>query len=143
MSDSERQAAEWECQQLLNRMIHLLDGGRWDELALCFTEDATFYRPADPNTAVVGRQAIHEAFSKRPPRITNHMLANSWFQDYTGQSMRAVSRVLVLSGSPAEKLPAPAEGKMMIGEFTDDFRKVDGQWLVSCRKGRIDLAFGG
>ncbi len=142
MSDNEQRVAEWDCQQLLNKMIHLLDGARWDELALCFTEDAKFYRPSDPVNAVIGRANIHDAFAKRPPKITNHLLSNCWFQNYTGSEMTAQSRVLVLSGNPGEKLPAPAEGKLMIGEFVDDFRNVDGQWLIACRKGRIDLAFG-
>ena len=143
MNGSDQQAAEWQCQQLLNKMIHLLDGGRWEELSMCFSEDASFYRPADPDNAVVGRANILDAFAKRPPRITQHMLANSWFENFTGATMRAHSRVLVMSGAPSEKLPAPAEGKLMIGEFTDDLRKVDGRWLVAVRKGKIDLAFGG
>ncbi|MGE3247201.1 MAG: hypothetical protein AB7J19_12825, partial [Beijerinckiaceae bacterium] len=78
----------------------------------------------------------------RPPRITNHMLANTWFEGYTGTEMQARSRVLLLSGSPAEKLPAPAEGKLIIGEFSDTLRKAGGQWLIAERKGRLDLAFG-
>ncbi|MGE3642696.1 MAG: nuclear transport factor 2 family protein [Beijerinckiaceae bacterium] len=142
MSSSEQRAAEWECQQLLNKAIHLLDSGRWDDLALCFTEDAAFFRPTDPNNGIIGREAIHKAFSSRPPRITNHMLANTWFEGYTGTEMQARSRVLLLSGSPAEKLPAPAEGKLIIGEFSDTLRKAGGQWLIAERKGRLDLAFG-
>jgi hypothetical protein len=142
MSDDERRAAEWDCQQLLNKMIHLLDNGRWDELAECFTEDAEFYRPSDPVNAVVGRAAIHKAFSGRPPSITSHQLASCWFQDYTGTELRAQSRILLMAGAASEERPAPANAKAFIGEFVDDFRKVDGQWLLARRKGRIDLAFG-
>ncbi len=140
--DSEQRAAEWDCQQLLNRMIHLLDQARWEELAQCFAEDAMFYRPSDPHNAVVGRANILEAFASRPAKITCHMLANCWFENFTGLSMRSQSRVLLLSGAASDSRPAAADGKMLIGEFIDEFRKIDGQWLIASRKGKIDLAFG-
>lgn len=142
MSDGERQAAEWECQQLLNKMIHLLDQGRWDELALCFTKDAKFFRPSDPVNAVVGRDNIHKAFSSRPPKITCHLLASCWFDNYTGTSLQAQSRILLMSGAASEDRPAAADPKIFIGDFVDEFSKVDGRWLVASRKGKIDLSFG-
>lgn len=142
MSNNEQQSAEWACQQLLNKLIHLLDQGRWEEVSKCFTDDAQFYRPSDPVNAVVGRANILEAFSKRPPKITTHLLSNSWFEGYTGSEITAQSRVLLVSGAASETRPAPADPKLFVGDFVDSFRKVDGQWLIAIRKGKIDLSFG-
>ena len=132
MSDDERRAAEWDCQQLLNKMIHLLDNGRWDELAECFTVDAEFFRPSDPVNAVVGRAAIHKAFSGRPPSITSHQLASCWFQDYTGTELRTQSRILLMAGAASEERPAPANAKVSVlvkGRFWPIFFSLQGVCL--------------
>lgn len=134
--------AQWECQQLLNRVNLLMDSARWEELAACYTEDATLIRPSDPFNGVEGRQSILASFKARQPRTSCHMLANSVFEVQTPEQVIATSRVWLITGEPTDRRPAQADNKLMVGTFVDLLVRVDGRWFIRQRRGSIELKYG-
>ena len=142
MTREETHLIQWECQQLLNRVMMLMDSARWEDLAACYTEDAVLFRPSDPDNGVEGREAILTSFRARAPRTTCHMLANSVFDVQSPLLVRATSRVLLISGEADQVHPAMAHRKLLAGTFIDDLAMVGGEWLIRRRVGSIELAYG-
>lgn len=132
---------QWECQQLLNRVMSLTDTCSWQELADCYTKDATLYRPSNATVAIKGRQSILESFTERAARVTNHMLSNCVFEVLSETSVRATSRVLLITGENDGSAVATADSKIMIGGFIDDLVLTDGTWFISQRKGSVNLKY--
>ncbi|MBR9791473.1 MAG: nuclear transport factor 2 family protein [Gammaproteobacteria bacterium] len=143
MDRQERAMIQLECQQLLNRATQLLDGGQWQALADCYTEDAVLFRPSDAEHGITGRDAIYQSFCARPPRSSCHIIANSVFDIITANNVVATSRVWLATGSASETLPVTAESNLMIGSFTDTLIRREDQWLIQSRKGSIELKYCG
>ncbi|MGL6160161.1 nuclear transport factor 2 family protein [Microbulbifer sp.] len=141
MDGQEKLLIEWECQQLLNRVTNLIDDARWQELAGCYTEDAVLFRPSDPDVGIEGRDAIIDSFQQRAPRLTRHFFTNSVFEVLSPVSVRATSRVLLLSGPAGETLPAPAAPTLLAGSFVDTLSRIEGRWLIARRKGSVELKY--
>lgn len=139
MTNTESMLIQWQCQQLINRVTNLVDQRRWQELALCYTEDATLFRPSDADIGIEGRAAILQSFTQRPPKTTCHLIANTEFRLESERSVVAESRVWLISGPVGETLPVSAEQKIMVGSFIDSMVLVDSQWLIKKRQGSIEL----
>jgi len=133
---------QWQCQQLINRVTNLLDQGRWEELAQCYTEDAVLFRPSDPNHGVEGRDAILQSFADRPSRTTCHLLGNTFFDVQSEHRVVATSRVWLISGPDSATHPVLAEQKILAGSFIDTLVNTGGQWLIQLRRGSIELKYG-
>ncbi len=141
VSREERNHIEWECQQLLNKVTTLTDRREWEALAQCYTEDALLYRPSDSSTAVKGREEILRSFTKRPPKETCHMLANTVFTVISKNEVKADSRVWLVSGEPNTELPIKSDSKLMIGSFCDELSFEKGSWYITERRGSIELKY--
>jgi len=133
--------AQWECQQLLNRITMLTDDCDWEQLANCYTEDGILFRPSDPNNGVQGRENILNSFKQRPPRRTCHVLANSVFTHNSETEIIAKSRVWLVSGEYEEDKMVGADSKLLVGTFTDTLVHQGDEWFIACRKGSIELAY--
>jgi len=128
-----------ECQALLNRAMLLTDQCDWKVLADCYTEDGTLYRPSDSTNAIVGKEAIYKAFCSRADKATSHIIANSIFDIVSETSVKATSRVWLLTGNKSEGSAVSSGSKLLAGSFVDDLVYQDGQWLIKFRKGSINL----
>ena len=139
MQREKRVMIEWECQQLLNKVVTYTDSHCWQTLADCYTEEAVLFRPSDPDKGIVGKKDIYASFIARPPRATCHMLANCVFEVVSETSVKATSRVWLIAGDVAEKLPVEADKRILIGSFADELVYQNGCWLIAQRKGGIEL----
>ncbi|WP_417320257.1 nuclear transport factor 2 family protein [Emcibacter sp.] len=141
MTEDERRAIEWDCQQLLNRVTRLLDEGRWQELADCYTEDAVLARPSDPENPFRGRAEILKSLEARPPRVSCHLLSNCLFDIKEPDLVHAHSRVLLMSAEPGEDAPLQTNTPILVGSFSDQLAKIDGRWLIRKRQGSVDIKY--
>lgn len=134
---------QWQCQQLLNKVLLLMDGTDWQSLANCYTEDAELARPTDPQNPIRGRHDILASFLARPPKTTCHLLANSVFTIEDAQTVSATSRALLMSGpaSSSGGFPILADSQLLAGTFQDTLVKVNDQWLIQKRLGSIELKY--
>lgn len=142
MTNDSTSLIQWQCQQLLNRVVTLTDQAQWEQLAECYSEDAVLIRPSDPQNGIVGRDNIKASFLARPPRTSCHLLTNCVFTVETPERVVATSRVLLLSG-PARKGSeiVSADASMMAGSFTDQLVLVNQQWKIARREGSIELKY--
>lgn len=141
MTEDERRAIEWDCQQLLNRVTQFLDQGLWQELANCYTEDAILARPSDPDNPFRGRQEILKSLLARPPRTSCHLLANCIFDVESLTSVLAKSRVMLISATPNPDGLPETSAPILIGSFSDVLQKVEGRWMIRQRAGTIDIKY--
>lgn len=129
-----------ECQQLLNRISLLTDHQDWQALALCYTQDAVLTRPSEPEKPIRGREEILASLQARSPRSTAHLNSGAVFTLIGCDEVHSVSRVWLLSGPPPiDAKPVVADGKLLIGTFTDILARQDGHWLIAQRQGSIEI----
>ena len=140
MTPEEKRAIEWDCQQLLNRVTNLLDQGKWQELADCYTEDATLARPSDPDNPFRGREEILASLEARPPRTTCHLLTNSTFEVKSPTEVLAYSRVLLMAGEAGDGV-VETTNPLLAGSFTDQLKKTGEHWQIHNRQGSIDIKY--
>ncbi len=146
LSEAERTAIEWRCQQLVNRFALLNDANDFEALVALFTEDGVFARPTIPDQPMVGRQVILEQFRKRPARTIRHLMANVVITAESAERASGVCYMILYSGPPAaegQQGPPKADGPALIGAFHDSFVKQDGEWLFARRQGSLGLSVGG
>ena len=132
---------EWECQQLLNRIVMLMDANEWEQLAALYTDDGVLFRPSDASHGVEGREAILASFLARPPRASCHMVSNAVFDVQSENRVIARSRVWLVAGDADAPQPAPAGSKLAIGSFVDTLVRVEDVWRIQLRKGGIELMY--
>jgi hypothetical protein len=136
LDTSTRLAIEAELTQLISRFSHYIDSGRYQELALLFTEDGIFDRVGQ---VLNGRDAILEAMRNRHSFLTRHMVSNVLFTHIDAQEARATMYVanFVGHGGKAQlpvgfALPEPA-----ILEFDDTYRRTADGWRIAHRIARV------
>lgn len=131
-----RQACTW----LVSHYAYLNDERRFEELAALFAEDAVLYRPSAPDQAIEGRQAILEAFRKRPPDVMTFHVCSDILIDVQGEgAAQGRSRILLLSATrPPDGAGAPIQANMPVpGVFRDSFRLTGEGWKFAERRGRF------
>ncbi len=119
IDDGERTLAEASCIRLVHRFAQLNDNRNHLEIGDLFTEDATFYRPLDPKTAIVGREAIVGFHRDRHVRLVRHFICTPLIT--IKSQTEAVGRSYVMFLSTAEvHLPEPivAELPLFFGSTT-------------------------
>jgi ketosteroid isomerase-like protein len=137
---------EWQCQKRVTHSINLLDQGRWQELADCYTEDGVLFRPSAPTEKIEGREAILASFTARPAKETCHVLANQETQIIHAEHAIVTSRVVLFAANKkAESLESmvQANADVFIGRFVDELKRVQGEWLIAKRQGSIELHYKG
>lgn len=143
MTTIEQIQIQWECQQLLNRVLLLMDSADWHLLVGCYANDGELARPTDPHNLIKGRDDILASFQKRPPKTTCHLLANSVFSVRDPEIVNATSRALLMSGPAAsnDQYPVDAGPELLAGTFRDTLVKVNKQWLIKKRVGSLELKY--
>lgn len=142
----ENMLIEWQCQKLVTHSINLLDQGRWQELANCYTEDGVLYRPSSPTVKVEGRDAILTSFTSRPKKETCHALTNVETNIINEKRAVVTSRVVLFAANGKKQSlesMVQANADIFIGSFVDDIQNVGGEWLIAKRQGSIELNYKG
>lgn len=126
------------CTYLISHYAYLNDERRFEELAALFAEDALLYRPSAPDQAIEGRQAILEAFRKRPPDTMTFHVCTDILIDVQGEQVAVGrSRILLLSATrPPHGTSASVQANMPVpGVFRDIFRLTEEGWKFAERRG--------
>lgn len=141
-AELERWCIDSACRDTVARAAQAQDAQDWDGLAALFTPDGCLLRPG--GEALVGRAAIVAAYRARPAqRLTRHLLAGSVVDRLSPDAARALSLVLLWTGS-RDDVPGPqgrpAHGPQQVGEFDDLLhRDADGRWRIARREARFVL----
>ena len=139
MTEAERLAIEWQCSKLCYAFANHGDVNDFESLARLFTEDGSMSRPSVPDIDITGRQAIIDAFGKRPALVIRHVVTNVQIEVLSETEARGFSLVLWMSAPASnEALPLLA-GPMQVGEFRDVYVKTADGWKFRERKGRLML----
>lgn len=132
MDDVERHRIEFACERLIRQFAFLNDAHDHNGLADLFTEDGSFARPTDPENAIVGRELIRTFFRDRPKKTTCHVMANTVVDVLSVEEASARSYVVLYAGEKG--------GDVLIGDFFDDFRCVQGEWRFYRRRGSLKFS---
>lgn len=139
MTPAQRREIEWECTRLIHRYANLTDAHNWEAVVALYTEDGLMTRPTAPDSPIIGREAILEAFRSRPPRISQHVCANVVVAAESETEASAYSVILLYTGMAADDggLPMADEKGPLIGSYRDRFRKTAEGWRFSERRGAL------
>jgi hypothetical protein len=136
MELSQRQSIEAQLSQLANRFSHAIDNGRYEEVAMLFTEDGIFDRAGQ---LLSGRAAILDAMQHRHLYTTRHVVSTLLFARVEASEAAATMYVLNFVGQPFRAelpvlfaLPEPA-----VLEFDDLYRRTGDEWLIARRTARV------
>lgn len=118
----------WELSQLVHRYAASVDDGTG--VGALFTEDGTLVVPdppgLDPTVEHAGRAAIQAATTGLPP--TFHAIVGEVYDGTRGRIKCVAHHVI-------------ADGLDLVWHlrYADDYRQVDGAWLIARRELSIDL----
>ena len=140
MHHEERRAIEAEVTRLIHEYTWANDAHDWDACAALYTEDAVFRRPSGGD-AVVGRQAILDSFTARPPRAQRHAIANILVDVEGPATARARSVIVLYMGDAAQDggLPVQAAKSPLIGTYEDLCVLTSDGWRFAERTGALDF----
>lgn len=131
MNPDERRAIEWDISQLILRYANLNDESRWADVAALYTPDGSMARPTAPDTPVIGREAILASLLARPPRVTQHVIANVTVDVESPTSARAYSGIALYTAKDAPPL---------LGYFKDRLVLTEEGWRFAERRGGLTFA---
>jgi len=127
LTTAARLEIEWACSRLIALYANLNDEARWEEAAALYAEDGLMTRPSAPDQEIRGREAILEAFTSRPPRVTRHVCGNVVIDVESATAARGVSAMLLFTGAAAP----------LVGSFHDRFVLTAEGWRFSERRGSL------
>ena len=141
MTPETRRAIEADCTRLINHYANLTDAHDWEAIVALYTEDGLMTRPTAPDAPIVGRKALMEAFTARPPRISRHVCANIVVDVESETEASAFSVILLFTGKEADDggLPIKGEGGPLVGTYHDKFKKTDEGWRFAERRGALSF----
>lgn len=139
MTKDQRRAIEADVTRLIHQYVWANDAQDWEQCASLYTEDAVFRRPSggDP---VVGRSAILESFTARPPRAQRHVMANTLVEVLSETEATAKSVIVLYMGDAVEDgLPVQDAKSPLIGTFEDRCALTADGWRFAERTGGLDF----
>jgi ketosteroid isomerase-like protein len=130
--------------ELITRYAVLNDSADCEAVAALYTEDARMSRPVAPDQFISGRAAILAAFTARPRRASRHVVANVLVTLDGEDRARAVSQILLYTGTAAEDggLPHLSGSSPLIGTWQDTLVKTPEGWRFTERRGSLDFRAG-
>jgi ketosteroid isomerase-like protein len=138
MQANQQAAIERACTHLISQYAYLNDQRSFEALADLFTQDAVLFRPSAPDQAIVGRDAILEAFRKRRPEVmTFHVCSDVIIDVDDAARAHGQSRILLLSATrPAQDgVVAKVAEPPVPGVFRDKFTLTEDGWKFAERRG--------
>ncbi len=141
MTPDDARAIEADCTRLIHRYANLTDAHDWAAIVALYTEDGLMTRPTAPDAPIVGRKALMDAFTARPPRISQHVCANVVVDVISETEAAAFSVILLFAGTAADDggLPVKGEGGPLVGTYKDKFRKTAEGWRFAERRGALSF----
>ncbi|MEE8399134.1 MAG: nuclear transport factor 2 family protein [Desulfobacterales bacterium] len=128
----------YECSQLVYRFSHLFEAVH-SQVADLFTEDGSLQIGGSSNI-VVGAEAIREAMlvvENRAGEETNLLISNNVIVDVidednaTGHSYWTHQQHRTAGGRPTT--PLPYKEPHVVGKFSDEYKRVNGEWKFAKR----------
>ena len=119
-----------EIQELGARYAFSCDTKSYDTVAEVFAEDGTWDETVLGFPFCGSRKEIHELFCSMAAanlKFLLHVTSNHRITAFTGDTASATSHLLV----EGEYNDVPIK---VIGYYADDYRKIDGEWLIQNRK---------
>lgn len=138
MDAIQRSQIGYECSQLVYRFSHLFET-KHSQVADLFTEDGSIQIGGN-SPPVVGAEAIREAYlvvEKRAGEETNLLISNNVIVDVidednaTGHSYWTHQQHRTAGGRPTTVLPY--KEPHVVGKFSDEYKRVNGEWRFSKR----------
>jgi len=138
MDPIQRSQIGYECSQLVYKFSHLFEY-KHSQVADLFTEDGSIQIGGN-SPPVVGVEAIREAYlvvEKRAGEETNILISNNVIVDVidedhaTGHSYWTHQQHRTPGGRPDTALPY--KEPHVVGKFSDEYRRVNGEWKFSKR----------
>jgi len=139
MTEAERLAIETHCTKLCHAFANHGDRNDFSALAQLFTADGSMSRPSVPDVDITGRQAIIDAFGKRPPLLIRHIVTNVQIDVISPDQAHGFSLVLWLSAAHSDAPLPLSAGPLQIGEFRDIYLRTAEGWKFRERKGKLLL----
>ncbi|MFC2953742.1 nuclear transport factor 2 family protein [Marinicaulis aureus] len=141
MTPETRRAIEADCTRLIHHYANLTDAHDWAAIVALYAEGGLMTRPTAPDAPIIGREALMEAFTARPPRISRHVCANVVVDVTSEIEASAFSVILLFTGAEAEDggLPIKGEGAPLVGTYRDKFRKTAEGWRFAERRGALSF----
>jgi ketosteroid isomerase-like protein len=133
MADSQDQLlARVAIEALIAEFAYLIDHKQTDKVADLFTEDGWYGREGGSRS--VGRDAIRKSYAGRAARgerTARHIFTNLHITAQSADSAEGVCILLLFAADGAPPLPAEP---MLVQDYKDSYRKVDGRWLFASRE---------
>ena len=138
--ETERLRIERACERLVLEAAHRNDTHDYEGYAALFTADGMLIRP--DGSEARGRPAIRAAYASRPAnRMTRHLCTNIRVEVLSAE--RATGLTLALVFGADASLPPPdhfghvADGRVLLGQFEDEFERIAEGWRIARRRARF------
>jgi ketosteroid isomerase-like protein len=121
-------------ESLIAEFAYLIDHNQTDKVADLFTEDGWYGREGGARS--VGRDAIRKSYAGRAARgvrTARHIFTNLRLTVHSADEAEGVCILLLFAADGAPPLPAEP---MLVQDYKDTYRKVDGCWLFASRETR-------
>ena len=134
---------ERACERLVYEFADALDSRQFERLRELFTDDATFYRPAEPDVAIRGIDAIIGSYRSRLQGYRSQHLCTNVLITATSNDAASGTLRIFFKAAPAEATEGPdvAPTLEVLGGFEDRFTRTDRGWRFSERRGRLYFQF--
>lgn len=132
MTDAERQAIEWACQQTILRFTAAFDSNDYNGMAENFHAEGVWKRPMG---TVTGHKGLQELHATRSTKIfVRHLIGNTRVTAVNADEAKAESYLIVFRHDAQEemKFPLPMNIELM-GTYTDELKRVGGKWVLYAR----------
>ncbi|MFJ9378790.1 nuclear transport factor 2 family protein [Streptomyces sp. NPDC101455] len=137
----QRLLAERACERVILDFVRRLDLGEPSSVAELFTEDGTWEWP-DGKRLVAGREALRKYFGSRPAgRLSRRLMSNVLVTLTSPGTAISTAYFTTYRVDGHHDGMVPAGPPVQVGHYEDNFRKVEGSWLIATRT--LFLPFGG
>jgi len=119
-------------ESLIAEFAYLIDHNQTEKVADLFTEDGWYGREGGSRSA--GRDAIRKSYAGRAARgerTARHIFTNLRLTMHSATEAEGVCILLLFAADGAPPLPAEP---MLVQDYKDTYRKVDGRWLFASRE---------
>jgi hypothetical protein len=121
-------------ESLIAEFAYLIDHNQTEKVADLFTEDGWYGREGGSRS--VGRDAIRKSYAGRAARgerTARHIFTNLRLTMLSPTEADGICILLLFAADGAPPLPAEP---MLVQDYKDTYRKVDGCWLFASRETR-------
>ena len=138
MDKATRQQIEHDCARIAYRFTHIIDRGNASEVAQLFTEQGVF---EVPGASMNGREAIRQQFKGREGshKLSRHVCTNMVIDVIDEDHAEGLCYMTLYKYEPGHAIdgPAPLNGPAYVGNYLDQYLRVEGEWKFSQRTAQV------